>query len=62
MRLLTRTTRGVSPTEAGERLLTNLGPYYEGIETEIAELSENRDKPAGMIRTTASDYGASSFL
>jgi DNA-binding transcriptional LysR family regulator len=38
IRLLTRTTRGVSPTEAGERLLSNVGPYYEGIEAELAAL------------------------
>ncbi|MBK4738417.1 LysR family transcriptional regulator [Noviherbaspirillum pedocola] len=62
VRLLSRTTRGVSPTEAGERLLANLGPYYEGIETELAELSGLRDKASGTIRVTAPDYGASSFL
>ena len=50
MRLLTRTTRGVSPTEAGERLLASVGPYCEGIESELASLSEERDKPAGTIR------------
>lgn len=62
VRLLTRTTRGVSPTDAGERLLKNLGPHYEGIETEVAELSNDHNKPAGTIRITAADYGASSFL
>lgn len=62
VRLLTRTTRGVSPTEAGERLLAKLGPHYEGIEAGLAELGSERDKPAGTIRLTASDYGAGSFL
>ncbi|MBV0881532.1 LysR family transcriptional regulator [Noviherbaspirillum sp. L7-7A] len=62
VRLLTRTTRGVSPTEAGERLLASLAPHYEGIAAGLAELDSNRDKPAGTIRITASDYGASSFL
>src|SRR5437660_5282184 len=42
IRLLTRSTRGVSPTEAGERLLSKIRPYYEGIEAELAALSELR--------------------
>ncbi|AVI83917.1 MULTISPECIES: LysR family transcriptional regulator [Pseudomonas syringae group] len=62
IRLLTRTTRGASPTEAGERLLVSLVPYYEGIETEIAALGELRDKPAGTIRITSPDHAASSIL
>jgi len=62
IRLLTRNTRGVSPTEAGERLLANLGPYYEGIEAELAAVTSLRERPAGTIRITASDYGARSFL
>jgi DNA-binding transcriptional LysR family regulator len=62
VRLLARTTRGVSTTEAGERLLANLGPYYEGIEAELTALTSVRDRPAGNIRITASDYGARSFL
>jgi DNA-binding transcriptional LysR family regulator len=62
IRLLTRTTRGVSPTEAGERLLANIAPYYEGIETELAALTELRDKPAGTIRITATEYAAVSIL
>src|SRR5229473_1489949 len=52
IRLLTRTTRGVSPTEAGERLLSTVEPYYEGIEAELVALSELREKPAGTIRIT----------
>jgi DNA-binding transcriptional LysR family regulator len=62
IRLLTRTTRGVSTTEAGERLLTNLGPYYDGIATELATLSTLRDKPAGTIRISAHDHAASTVL
>src|SRR6478672_12297673 len=55
VRLLTRTTRGVSPTEAGERLLATVGPYCEGIEAVLASLSEQRDKPAGTIRISSHD-------
>ena len=62
IRLLTRTTRGVSPTEAGERLLANVGPYYNGIEIELAALSELRDKPAGTVRITAHDHAADTIL
>jgi DNA-binding transcriptional LysR family regulator len=60
--LLTRTTRGVSPTEAGERLLANLGPYYEGIDAELAALGELRDKPSGTIRISAHDHAANTVL
>src|SRR5258705_11743700 len=56
VRLLTRTTRSVSPTEAGERLLHSLGPRFEEIDAELAALSELREKPAGSIRITATDY------
>lgn len=62
VRLLTRTTRGVSPTEAGERLLANLGPYFQGIEAELTALSEVRDKPAGTIRISTHDHAASTIL
>jgi DNA-binding transcriptional LysR family regulator len=62
LRLLTRTTRGVSPTEAGERLLAKLGPYYEGIDAELAALGDLRDKPAGTIRISAHDHAASTIL
>ena len=62
MRLLTRTTRGVSPTEAGERLLANIGPYYEGISAELEALAELRDKPAGTVRISAHDHAASTIL
>lgn len=62
LRLLTRTTRRVAPTEAGERLLSTVGPRLDGIEDDLAALSELRDKPAGSIRITASDHAASSIL
>jgi DNA-binding transcriptional LysR family regulator len=62
LRLLTRTTRSVSPTEAGERLLHSIGPRFEEIETELAGLSELREKPAGTIRITATDYAVETIL
>jgi DNA-binding transcriptional LysR family regulator len=62
LRLLTRTTRKVAPTEAGERLLRTAGPRFDEIETELAALSELRDKPAGTIRITASEYAAEAIL
>src|SRR5206468_7167941 len=55
LRLLTRTTRSVSLTEAGERLLATVGHRFEEIEAELDSLSELRDKPAGTIRITAAD-------
>src|SRR6516164_9585814 len=62
LRLLTRTTRSVSPTEAGERLLHTVGPRFEEIEAELEALSELREKPAGTIRITATDYAADTIL
>ena len=62
VRLLTRTTRAVAPTEAGERLLERIGPHFDEIETEIDALNELRDKPAGTIRIAASDYAISSVI
>lgn len=62
IRLLARTTRGVSPTEAGERLLATVGPYCEGIEAELASLSEQRDKPAGTIRISSHDHAVRTIL
>ena len=56
LRLLSRTTRNVSPTAAGERLMRSIAPHFEQIEAEIASLSELRDKPAGTIRIACSDY------
>jgi DNA-binding transcriptional LysR family regulator len=62
VRLLTRTTRSVSPTEAGERLLHTLSPRFEEIEAELAALSELREKPAGTIRITATEYAVDTIL
>lgn len=56
VRLLTRTTRAVSPTEAGERLFNGIRPQFDEIEAQVEALSDLRDKPAGTIRITASDY------
>ena len=52
IRLLTRTTRSVSPTAAGERLLNAIGNRFDEIETELDMLTELRDKPAGTVRIT----------
>ena len=62
VRLLTRTTRSVSPTEAGERLLSTVGPRLEEIEAELGALGELRDRPAGTIRLTATEYAADELL
>ena len=62
VRLLTRTTRSVAPTDAGERLLRNIGPRFDEIEAELAALTELRDKPAGIIRITATDYAVDTIL
>jgi DNA-binding transcriptional LysR family regulator len=62
LRLLTRTTRSVSPTEVGERLLLTLAPRFEEIEAEMEALTELRDKPAGTIRITASEHAVSAIL
>jgi len=62
VRLLTRTTRSVSPTEAGERLLRTVRPRLEEIEAEVAAVRELREKPAGNIRITATEYAIDSIL
>src|SRR5712664_1483279 len=62
LRLLTRTTRSVSPTEVGERLLQNVAHRFEEIEAELEALSELREKPAGTIRITATENAASTIL
>ena len=62
LRLLTRTTRSVAPTEAGERLLRTVGPKFEQIDIELAALSELRDKPAGSIRITIGEHAAQAVL
>ena len=62
VRLLTRTTRSVAPTQAGERLLAGIGPRFDEIEAELAALSELRDKPAGTIRITTGVDAARTIL
>ncbi|MDE1992486.1 MAG: LysR family transcriptional regulator [Rhizobiaceae bacterium] len=62
LRLLTRTTRSVSPTEAGERLLLTIGPHFDQIDSELAALSEFREKPAGTIRINAGEHSAETIL
>ena len=62
LRLLTRTTRSVAPTEAGERLLSTVGPRFEEIDAALAALTELRDKPAGSIRITAAEHSAKTIL
>jgi len=62
LRPLTRTTRSVAPTEAGERLLRTVGPRLDEVDAELAALSELRDKPAGTIRITAGEHAAESIL
>ncbi|ADE87352.1 LysR family transcriptional regulator [Rhodobacter capsulatus] len=58
VRLLTRTTRSVSVTEAGQRLVDALRPAFDGIEAELAALDDIRARPQGMIRLTASRHAA----
>jgi DNA-binding transcriptional LysR family regulator len=62
VRLLARSTRGVSPTEAGEKLYASLEPHYEAIEAGLSALDEARDKPAGTIRITTHDHAAGTVL
>jgi DNA-binding transcriptional LysR family regulator len=62
IRLLTRTTRRVAPTEAGERLLKTLAPALDDIAGELSSVREMRDKPAGTIRITASEHATTTTL
>ena len=62
IRLLNRTTRTVVPTDAGERLLDKVGALFDGVEAELASLSELRDKPSGTIRITTSAHAAKTIL
>jgi DNA-binding transcriptional LysR family regulator len=62
LRLLTRTTRSVAPTEAGERLLRTLGPAFDEIDSTLAALSEFRERPSGTIRVTAGEHAADTVL
>jgi DNA-binding transcriptional LysR family regulator len=62
IRLLTRNTRGVSPTEAGELLLQSVGPHFDGINAGIAALSGLKEKPSGTVRITADQHAAEDVL
>ncbi len=62
VRLLTRTTRSVAPTEAGERLVGTLRPAFDEIGTQLTSLGELREKPAGTIRITTSEHAANTVL
>lgn len=58
LRLLTRTTRSVAPTEAGVRLIETLGPALEDINAKLSSLTELRDRPAGTVRLSCSKHAA----
>jgi len=62
LRLLTRTTRSVAPTEAGDRLIETLRPAFDDIDSKLAALSELREKPAGTIRINTSEHAAQAIL
>ncbi|MEE9952799.1 LysR family transcriptional regulator [Enterobacter cloacae] len=62
VRLLTRTTRSVAPTEAGEQLFMRLSPHLLEIEQELTALRDTRNKPAGNIRLTAGEHAMSAVL
>jgi DNA-binding transcriptional LysR family regulator len=62
IRLLTRTTRSVSPTDAGERLLNTVGPRLAEVQSEIDSLRELRDAPSGTIRISSTDYATDNIL
>ena len=62
LRLLTRTTRSVAPTEAGERLLEALAPAMEALDDRLAALRDLRDTPAGTIRITSVEHAAAALL
>jgi DNA-binding transcriptional LysR family regulator len=62
LKLLNRTTRSVSPTEAGERLYQTVGPRFADIEAELAVLREMRGKPAGLVRITATEHAVRTLV
>jgi DNA-binding transcriptional LysR family regulator len=62
LKLLNRTTRSVSPTEAGERLYQAVGPRLADIEAELAVLGELRGRPAGSVRITATEHAARTLI
>jgi DNA-binding transcriptional LysR family regulator len=59
---LTRTTRSVSTTDAGERLFKSIGPHFEGIAAGLADLGELRDKPTGHLRITSVEHASQAIL
>ena len=62
VRLLTRTTRSIATTEAGERLFNSVAPRFDDIDAEVAAVKELRDKPAGTVRITTAEHAATSVL
>lgn len=62
LRLLTRTTRSVAPTEAGERLLSSIGSRFDEIDAELEAVTALRDKPAGTVRITVGEHAVESIL
>jgi DNA-binding transcriptional LysR family regulator len=62
VRLLNRTTRSVTPTQAGERLFLSVGPKFTEIDADLTALSELREKPAGTVRLTATEFAAAEIL
>jgi DNA-binding transcriptional LysR family regulator len=60
--LLTRTTRSVSTTEAGQRLLDSVGPKLEEIEADLQAIAELRERPVGTVRISATDYAANQYI
>jgi DNA-binding transcriptional LysR family regulator len=62
VRLLTRTTRSIAPTEAGKRLFNSVAPRFEDIDAEVAAVKELHDKPVGTIRITSAEHAANSVL
>lgn len=62
VRLLNRTTRSVTPTQAGERLFQSVGPKFADMDADLAELSKMRERPAGTVRLTATEYAAAEIL
>ncbi|WP_246257950.1 LysR family transcriptional regulator [Pararobbsia alpina] len=62
VRLLTRSTRSVAPTDAGERLIETIGPHFDGIETGLNEIRELSGKPAGSLRITSVEHASTVIL
>jgi DNA-binding transcriptional LysR family regulator len=62
VRLLSRTTRSVAPTQAGDRLFSAIGPGFDEMDAALASLSELRERPAGTLRITATEHSADAIL